>query len=241
MEYRFSYCVTTYIYKQIRSKLVTLDEIALRTLSRLVYFGNKPQNYCTEEEFNELNIYLSVFSRDSQAEVEKAFEVAMEGQVQIGEFFFKKWRLEIADSFVWAVTAEEDVAVKLYDFGTEAAKNYLLEKSKNYVPCGQAAMEKLLLEEDLETNNHLLLILSAYERRAEWCLPREVLLHNNLKRFLFYIEDNKETTFLDYGKDGNIYLIRENMFSLEKGLSIPLRDIGKERREDIIRMFQHQG
>ena len=121
----------------------------------MVYFGNKPQNYCTEEEFNELNIYLSVFSRGSQAEVEEAFNAAMEGRMQIGEFFFKKWRLEIADSFVWAITAEEDMSVKLYDFGTDVAKKYLLEVNKNYSPCAQAALEKFLLGEDLEKNNAL--------------------------------------------------------------------------------------
>lgn len=238
-EYCFSYYVVEHIYEQIRSKSVALDEILLRTLSRLVYFKYKPCNRCTEEEFNELNIYLSMFCRDNQLEMMRVFNLALANRMEIGDFFFKNWQLEIAESFVWAVTTEQDIAVKLYDFGTEVAKKYLLEKSKNYILYKRAAIEKLLLEGDLEKNNHLLLILSAYEIKAEWSLPREVLLHEDLKSFLFYIEDDKGISYLDCGDGDCVYLRRKDMYSPQRTLlTIPLSKVGKERKEDVIRIFQ---
>ena len=82
------------------------------------------------------------------------------------------------------------------------------------------------------------MLLSAYEIKAEWSLPREVLLHDNLKRFLFYIEDSNGITYLTC-RNGAVLLVRKDMCSpLRTELTMPLREVEKERREDIIRIFQ---
>lgn len=222
MEYRFSYGAVRYVYGLILKNSTTMDEILLRTLSRLVYFRGRTYNFCTEEEFNELNIYFSIFCRGNEDELKLIIADRGWRGAFLGSFFYKKWELEIVGSAVRAKTKEGETTtvIKLYDFGVDATRQYLLKAIRYRTSVTEAAKE-ILAKGDFSKKKSLLLILSTFSVGSEWALPKEILLHYSARKSLSRITGEEGTIYLDGSE--------ENLFSLIGGK--PLHEYFNEELE----------
>ena len=210
MEYRFSCGAVRYVCGLILKNSVTMDEILLRTLSRLVYFRERTYNFCTKEEFDELNIYFSIFCHENEDELKLILTERGWRGMFLGSLYYEKWKLEIVGSAVWAETKEGDTttAIKLYDFGVDAARQYLLKVMEGkYKTFTREAIKEILLKEDFSKKWHLLLILSTFTRGSEWALPKEILLHHSSRKSLARIAGEEEILCLSGGADDFLYSV----------------------------------
>lgn len=200
MEYRFSYGAVRYVYGLILKNSTTMDEILLRTLSRLVYFRERTYNFCTKEEFNELNIYFSIFCHENEDELKLILTERGWRGMFLGALFYKKWKLEIVGSAVWAETKEGETTttIKLYDFGIDVTRQYLLKAmDRKYKTSTIEVIKEILLKEDFSEKRHLLLILSTFTAGSEWTFPKEILLHYSSRKGLSCLAGEENILCLD--------------------------------------------
>lgn len=240
MEYRFPSGTISFMYDLIQNKSVMFDEITLRIFSRLIYFKERPYPYYNENEFNELNIYLSVACGEDQERRREARSAI--GLISpIGEAFFKKWGLGIIESSVWAVSENGAEKVKLYDFGTEVVRGALLEKTEGRRNPLIKRICDFLSKESFSEGNLLLLILSAFLGNTEWALPQGLLLHWSSRSFLLWLQKGEGDIRFGIVEEKLTLIRDENRYwnSSEKPiLEVPLNKIRKEFNQDVIRIFQ---